>query len=373
MPTLPPELYEAILDHLGGDSTALRTCALVSRLFARKCQQLLFRSITLGRPFKQFEGSIVSKNWPSKNLYQTFSSSPHLGRLIEEFEISDATLMNFYREELSWIRKDLDVARILPLLGNLQALVITGNYMGSRLNFRAWKPELKFAILRKTPSISTIYLAYIRNVPWMILKSIPSLKSLYLYQVSFVANDATVLPVSAELDADSKQAELETLHIKTTSREEWRSLYLWLQIDNGSFDLDHLTDLTLDVDFVIEEPQTSGPEEIHGIAWLLQRCSGSLRSLNLIFPQEVASPHFSSQKYLDLSSMPSLQELCLHGCVWSDRTGSQNIIPWLVRNISEVPESCQLQRLTLLFTIEDFEFLPETGFDEAVGKIWQIS
>lgn len=286
MPNLPPELYEAIIDHLDDDNNTLKQCALVSHFFAHRCQQLLFKSVTLARPFKQFEGNIVSKNWPSQNLYRILVSSPHLSQLIQELEITDGTLMNFYREEMSWIRKDSDVTRILPLLDKLQALLIAGNHMGSRLNFRAWKSPLKFAILRKAPSLSTIYLAYIRNVPWMIFKSVPSLKSLALYQVSFVPDDATVLPVDPELDADSKQAKLETLHIKTTSREEWRSLYLWLQIDNGSFDLDHLIDLTLDIDFIFQELQTNGSEELHGIAWLIRRCSSSLKSLHLFFPEE---------------------------------------------------------------------------------------
>ena len=286
MPRLPPELYEAVIDQLDGDSDALGRCSLVSRFFARKCQQLLFKSITLGRPFKQFEGDIVSRNWPSQKLHQILASSPHLSHLIRQLEISDATAMNFYREELSWIRRDSDVARVLPLLQNLESLVIAGNHLGSRMNFRAWKRELKFAVLLKASTVTSISLAYVRNVPWMIFKSVPALKTLHLYQVSFVPNDATILPIDRELDANSTQARLETLHIKTTSREEWRSLYLWLQIDDGSFCFDHIVDLSLDIDFVAQEPPVNISQELQGISWLIRRCSSSLQNLDLFFPEE---------------------------------------------------------------------------------------
>lgn len=63
--------------------------------------------------------------------------------------------------------------------------------------------------------------------------------------------------------------------------------------------------------------------------------------------------------------MPSLQELCLHGCVWSTSTGSQNTLRWVVKNLSEIPDSLQLSRVTLLFTIEDFGSLPNSGLERA--------
>ena len=65
--------------------------------------------------------------------------------------------------------------------------------------------------------------------------------------------------------------------------------------------------------------------------------------------------------------MPSLEQLSLNGCAWSDRalTGSQNTLRWVVSNLSALPKCLQLSRLTLLLTIDDFPSAPDVGFEKA--------
>ncbi|KDR76502.1 hypothetical protein GALMADRAFT_448832 [Galerina marginata CBS 339.88] len=350
---LPPELFEVIIDHLEVESSSLKVCSLVCRVFAHHCQKRLFKHISLGRPFQSFKQDIVSKVWPTQRLYEVLSKSPNLCKLVEELEISDAGIKSFYREELSWIRKDSNLSHILPMLNNLKELGIQGNNMGSRLNFRAWTPELKLAIWRKCQTISKISLGFMRNVPLALMRFSPSLKALTFFKILFIPDDAT-FSSAAEPTTHAIRAELRSLSISTTSNDEWISLYPWLLLECGNPDLSHLVNLDLHVDFVDEETLGGPSEAFNAVTQVVHRSSDAVRNLSLYFPEEVASPSYYDQKYFDLGSMPSLRHFSLDGCIWSESDPiTLNNVQWLLNNLAKIPQSSSLQSIDLNFTVED--------------------
>ncbi|KDR76493.1 hypothetical protein GALMADRAFT_246874 [Galerina marginata CBS 339.88] len=367
---LPPELFEVIIDHL--ESRSLKVCALVCRVFAHNCQKRLFKRITLGRPFQSFKRDIVSKVWPAQRLYEVLSKSPNLCKLVEELEISDSGIKSFYREELSWIRKDSNLSQILPMLNNLKELSIQGHNMGSRLNFRAWEPELKLAIWRKCQSLSKVSLRFMRNVPLSLLKFAPSLKALSLFKILFIPDD-TILSSAAEPTTPVIQAELRSLSVFTTSNDEWTSLYPWLLV---SIDFSHFVSMDLYVDFIDEETLTGPSTAFGAVTQLVHRSSNTVKRLSIFFPEEVASPSYYDQKYFNLGSMPCLQYLALNGCIWSEFDSRPlNNVHWLLTILTKIPQSSSLQRIDLNFTVEDCEVeksnfgLATAGWKDFMGEI----
>ncbi|KIY69947.1 hypothetical protein CYLTODRAFT_348559, partial [Cylindrobasidium torrendii FP15055 ss-10] len=49
-PRLPPELTDAILDHLANERTTLATCALASKVFLPRARIHIFDNIALSHP-----------------------------------------------------------------------------------------------------------------------------------------------------------------------------------------------------------------------------------------------------------------------------------------------------------------------------------
>ncbi|KDR76494.1 hypothetical protein GALMADRAFT_139422 [Galerina marginata CBS 339.88] len=347
---LPPELLEIIIGHVEAES--LKVCALVCRGFAHHCQKRLFKRITLERPFQSVKRDTVHKVWPAQRFYEVLSKSPNLCKLVEELEISDAAFKSLYREELSWIRKDSNLSKILPILNNLKGLIIQGNDIGSGLDFRAWEPELKLAIWRKCQSLSKISLVFMRNVPLTLLKFAPSLKTLSLYQILFIPDDST-LSSAAEPTTPAIQAQLKSLNIWTISNDEWTSLHPWLLFESRSVDLSHLVRLNLHVGFLGEETLGGPSTAFDAVTQLVHRSSKTVKSLTIFFPEDVASPSYYDHKYFDLGSMPSLQYLSFAGCIWSESDlRPRNSVQWLLTILTKIPKSSLLQSIKFDLTVE---------------------
>ncbi|KDR76495.1 hypothetical protein GALMADRAFT_139423 [Galerina marginata CBS 339.88] len=346
---LPPELFEVIIYHLEVELYSLKNSALVCRVFAHHCQKHLFKRITLGRPFQSSKPAIVSLVWPTQRLYEVLNKSPNLCKLVEELEISDAGIKNFVQEEWSWIRWDSKLSQILPMLNNLKELSIRGDHMGSKLNFRAWKPELKLAIWRKCQTISKLSLGFMRNVPLTLMKFAPSLTALSSHKVLFIPDDA-IFPFTTESAIPATRAEVKSLTISTIFYDEWISLYPWLTLESGNPDLSHLVSLDLDVN-IIDEPRGESINVFKAVRQLVHNSTNTVRSLSLYFPTEEVA--YYDPNYFDLGSMPSLRHFALNGCIWVDSVFMRvNNVRWVLNNLTKIPLSSSLQSICLNLTVD---------------------
>jgi hypothetical protein len=100
-----------------------------------------------------------------------------------------------------------------------------------------------------------IYLVHVKNVPLCLLGLATRLESLALQGVSFAPEldyDVTVGgALSFKLHKQIKErrppARLREVYVKSTTSEEWRTLYPWLE--HVHLDLTHIKTLELHIDF----------------------------------------------------------------------------------------------------------------------------
>jgi len=337
MVSLPIEVYESILDELSESPETLRACALVSHLFAQRAQKLLFSYVSLTRPTKVFKAAlgIRSHVWPSMRFHHILSSSPHLAGYVKSLVISDEATLHFYREELSWIRSDNMLHRILPQLVNLEELKLEGNPRGSSLNFRKWGDSLRAGILERCSSerLVTLHLAHVRNIPLSLLALAPRLETLWLKRALFVPDDH-----DTKLKEKSPPAQLKHFSVIWMRSEEWHTFYPWLA---SHLDLTYIKILELNIDFE-NELEAIVEEGLQAISNLLRGCSATLETLRFFMPEESKFPFHSFNKTnpqshlfyssatmmnlpsqprpfeLDICSMPALRDLSLNSCIWNE-------------------------------------------------------
>ena len=218
-------------------------------------------------------------------FHQILSSSPHLAGYVKSLVISDEANLHFYREELSWIRSDNTLHRILPQLVNLEELELEGNPRGSSLNFRKWGDSLRAGILERCSSerLVTLHLAHVRNIPLSLLALAPRLETLMVRRALFVPDDH-----------DTKLKERSPTQLKHFSvilmkSEEWYTFYLWLA---SHLDLTYIKTLELIIDFE-NEPDAIVEEGLQAISNLLRGCSATLETLRFFMPEESKFPFHS--------------------------------------------------------------------------------
>lgn len=273
---LPVEIYDFIVDQIHDDPPSLMQCSLVCRRFAHQSQQHLFRRIVLHRPSKMFKNNIVSVYYPAEKFLDAINHSPRLCELVKELEISDDREMFFYREHKSWIRKDRAIARILPMLGTLEELIIEGHQTGSRLNFLSWREDLQSAIIAKVTSLRRLSLS-LMQVPLVLLYDTPNLEALTLREVRFGSTRLWTGPIYSTKSTNLRKFEFVSIY-----HGDWLSLYTWLQSGrDSSIDMTHITDLTLFIDIPIERPS----EFLHTMSWLLHGCAQNLKHLRLLYSE----------------------------------------------------------------------------------------
>ncbi|KAF9486241.1 hypothetical protein BDN70DRAFT_889612 [Pholiota conissans] len=369
---LPPELLEAIVDQIPFEERpTLQSCALVCRLFTPRAQRTLFRSITLGRPHKGFRWDVLSLRHPSRRFFGHMNAYPHLQRYVEELEITDNAHLTFYREELSWLRSDPVLSLILAQLQGLRQLRIAGNYIGNRLNFRAWTEALKRAVLGRCQSelMTRISLECMRNVPVAMLMQAPALEVLEVRKCVFVRDE-----VPAE-GSRVFRPRLREFWYSARSLYEWASFYPWLMDEERGVDWTGVELLSLDVSFGLREDIKE--KDMDSIAWIIRQCAATVGILSLFYPVQVRS---YGHTLLDLSTFPNLHALTLQGHIWSPGgTGPEDTLPWLISTLNRIPIPTSLSTLHLLCILEDSPFAWNSmltvstadwaGFVRALGRL----
>ncbi|PPQ82524.1 hypothetical protein CVT25_007133 [Psilocybe cyanescens] len=352
---LPPEILESVVDQLHDDPPSLMQCSLVCRRFANRGQKHLFRRVVLDRPSRIFKGNMISQFYPAESFLYLINHYPHICKLVLELKISDEHKISYYREQNSWIRTDRAIAKILPMLCALEELIIDGNHLGTRLNFKCWKEELKSTILLKSQSLRRLSLSLVRNVPLLLLNDMPNLECLRLNSVYFTPDDLPAMHFP-------NKARLRTFDIASYVGDDWPSLYPWLQSTKCNIDMTHLVAVSL----MINPADMAPSDQLHSISSLLRGCANNLKHLHLCYSDPIATPSFYDDKFMDLGSMPLLESLDISGCVWShwDHHGqSRDRLRWLTNNLAKIDPNITLKRIDL--EIEVFQGNPQSGFEDA--------
>ncbi|KAF8903615.1 hypothetical protein CPB85DRAFT_1255660 [Mucidula mucida] len=154
---LPPELFDAVVDELGGDRLALKNCSLVARNLRARSQEHLFRDISLENASwceKFYQTATASRSIPyvvrSLRLVtfpgQWVKDEPTLPLLLQQMVNLQHVQMFFVEWESS---AALEVA--LRSLNNLTAATLTNVYFSNSLEFytmlRYWQ-NLRHLTLR---------------------------------------------------------------------------------------------------------------------------------------------------------------------------------------------------------------------------------
>ncbi len=204
---IPPELTDAIIDHLQGDVPSLSSCALASRSLLPRSRVHLFRNIVLGHPrhansCANFHHVLVDAPW-IKRLVRciTINAEKRVLDNADGLWDGDCTPMNDRVQALlwktahhqQWICTDPYLPYILDALSNLQAFSV--NSVRWRIPGRVvagWES----AVLRK--HIHTLRLDYVEfdTIAGLVsvLRSLPELRILSLGVILSASHPINALP-----------------------------------------------------------------------------------------------------------------------------------------------------------------------------------
>ncbi|TRM56096.1 hypothetical protein BD626DRAFT_266889 [Schizophyllum amplum] len=166
-PYLPPELINAIIDHLiiDKDVSSLRQCALTHRSMSPKAQQFLFSRIELGLPEINVANEGEPLLTPSMKLYDILKDAPHVSEYIHTL---DLVLVQRTTERVVHDDGKL-VARALPLLQHLRCL---------KLEVRSGRcRDLSYAVMDAlaSPTVTELHTRWI-HIPMSIIGAFPNLR-----------------------------------------------------------------------------------------------------------------------------------------------------------------------------------------------------
>ncbi|KAM6503363.1 hypothetical protein JOM56_000306 [Amanita muscaria] len=92
----PPELIDAVVEHLSDDFRTLKSCCLASSIFVHSTQARLFRSVQIS---------------PRKNPHNLVKAAPHLISYIRWISIS-----SYRQSETTWLHDDRELPQTLDAL-----------------------------------------------------------------------------------------------------------------------------------------------------------------------------------------------------------------------------------------------------------------
>ncbi|KAF8167410.1 hypothetical protein B0H34DRAFT_681781 [Crassisporium funariophilum] len=194
-PVLPVELFHQVLDNCDGPT--LITCFSVNHVLRENAERRLFRTVVI---------QYFSFN-RNASRYQKFlmllEAAPHLADYVRRISIDVIGASSTREADLSTNTGILSVAKILPLLRNIQHIALVGKgeiSVFSRLPNLEWTAlpiAVQEAFIRAflSSSISKIQVSAISEFPYSVLSKCTSLKNLYLS-----AMDSTVEPRSLPHD-----------------------------------------------------------------------------------------------------------------------------------------------------------------------------
>lgn len=316
-PYLPPELINAIIDHLiiDKDVSSLRQCALTHRSMSPKAQQFLFSRIELGLPEINVANEGEPLLTPSMKLYDILKDALHVSEYIHTLDlvIVQRTIDPIAHEDVKL------VARVLPLLQHVRCL---------SLQARSGHSTLPNAILDALPYSSVTELRTSRwiYIPMSLLGAFPNLRNFACANMHWISDGLT--PFAPALAAPR----IEILEISKGYQDIPHSHFIDI-LSNPPPYFGRLVDLDLS-SYCPGFPDAMG---------MLRTCKDTLQNLQFAGPTIEEAP--SATRH-DLSILTHLEKLVIHrihfhrGRFWR----------WLLETIST---TTSLHTLRIDFLMQD--------------------
>ncbi|KAI5889188.1 uncharacterized protein SCHCODRAFT_02703618 [Schizophyllum commune H4-8] len=302
---LPQELKECILNELAAtnDHISLATCALAHRSLLTPSQTHIFHTIHLRT------AALTAR------FLHLLSSSPHLAPLVRALHVEEEP--NGHGQ---WIARSTDLAAVLRRLPGINHLFLRP----SSVCYAVLPESLRAALLETLPSLQTLHLTCVFQLPLLIFDRLQSVRSLRLSWVSF--DRAPAPPSSA-----STRRPLSNLALCLTRDNHWVLVQRLLDPE-GAFPLDvhALRSLRLDV---LHARDTRWQDDACKV---LEQCSDTLQALELGAGVPRAFDYNpDDMSVISLASMRQLKILALRDVLVSR---SDDEWGWLRSLLATVPD-----------------------------------
>ncbi|RDX46367.1 hypothetical protein OH76DRAFT_888182 [Lentinus brumalis] len=206
----PPEILDAVLSHVEGDITTLRTCTLVCASWAALARPYLFKKVAC-RP------AVPTRTWD--DFFEFLATSPDVARYIRWFTVDGGTPSSRV------IMSNVQTERVLEVLERLPLLV--GLYI-TKVVFP--RPHADNAVERaaKTPSARRrqLQVLSIHSCPFLTLVPLYRLLASIAHIETFAVHDP-ILICSFDLPPESLDTDIRAIHVEGTfarAGQFWASL-----------------------------------------------------------------------------------------------------------------------------------------------------
>ncbi|KAF5338484.1 hypothetical protein D9611_013241 [Ephemerocybe angulata] len=279
---LPLELVEAIVEHLGDDLSALKSCSTASSVFLPSSQRHLFSTLTLSppRPAKGSIGQPASST--TEKALQLFSLSPHLTKYIHTIFLENAGEMatTAQGQRNYWLTLDAHFPALISLIPAVRSFVWENGMCG--LNWFSLPVETRQAMhsaFGRWPLVR-FEVSTVVNFPLSLVRSMKSLAHLGFSQAHFVLDEAGPCTGSSELEGgmvvrqEERLLSLKTISLAEPSRHLLSALVSWL-LENA--DVSGLESLSWNTYY----GYFAKGEDMMELQRLLQQASSSIRTLHV--------------------------------------------------------------------------------------------
>ncbi|KAL1729996.1 hypothetical protein EV714DRAFT_273150 [Schizophyllum commune] len=338
---LPQELIDAIICALNSSpdedpavrQRTLRACAVAHSSLLQRCQQYLFRDITLIVPSHRV---VDAPTWtPTQKLRDVLMRSPHLADYVRVLRIEERlTPVKKLHGEIEWgepygAARETGLVQLLHILPELEHLAFTG-HMRDRVLPSALGQA--FAI---PPALHTLELAVV-SAPLLLLQEMRLLQNLQTRSVRWLTPEISATSHSHERPTIR---ELE-LHQSTLPR--------WPSIPVGG-DAESPIDLSALCSFSV----TMGIDMSPVVHHLIRTCRATLTKLEVWPTDSPTLPvrDLSPMPVLPLGELSVLEELVIRSPTGVTAANTRSMWNWVLASLSELHARKSLTTLALIIDI----------------------
>ncbi|KAF6763250.1 hypothetical protein DFP72DRAFT_875170 [Ephemerocybe angulata] len=356
---LPLELVEAIVEHLGDDLSALKSCSTASSVFLPSSQRHLFSTLTLSPP-RAAKGSIGQPaSSTTEKALQLFSLSPHLTKYIHTIFLENAGEMTTTAQGQRnyWLTLDAHFPSLISLIPAVRSFVWENGMCG--LNWFSLPVETRQAMhsaFGRWPLVR-FEVSTVVNFPLSLVRSMKSLAHLGFAQAHFVLDEAGPSSESggAMVRQEKKLLSLKTISLAEPSRHLISALVSWLL---ESADVTGLEGLSWNTYY----GYFAKGEDMMELQRLLRPASSSIRALHVAPTLDGTSVSLAPSLALPSQDYTELRTLTM-GFEFSQHNPSS--FHWLKNSLENVASRENSKLETVQFRCHLAQGDPLAEFDES--------
>lgn len=197
--TIPPEVWDLVIDAAADDPRTMKTCAVICRAFLSRSRHHLFQSVT------------ITTSGAAESLIPAFKRTPEIRGVVRELRLG--SLRSTIDREIDWVMRALQT--LLPMFCSLQRLSLCYLQLSS--------PALLELLSPARHTLSTLDLTWCTFDDFAafarLLVALPSIKDLKLHSVAL----GPMLPITVD-DADFQHPGMSGIMLSTLHLHE-RYLY----------------------------------------------------------------------------------------------------------------------------------------------------